>query len=280
MKNRLSWVRLGSGVALIGLLFVGVAAADGLPPLDAAGLAGYREFLAAPGHRAFAIAAGGGWAWKAGEGSAQAAGELALSACETDSGQTCVLYALEGRQVWDAARWATLWQPYPAVAKPARVGTARGEVFYNLAFKTPAGKALTLADFRGKVVLLHFWGAWCPSCQRELPDLQKLTQALAWARDIQVVLLQVREPFADSQRWVQQRGLSLPLYDSGLQAGQLERLRLADGQVVADRVLAPAFPSSYVLDKRGVVVFAHVGPVPAWPQYLPLLRDVAAKSGR
>lgn len=272
------WSRIVCGAVLCANSVWAAGTLTTLPPLDEAGLAGYQEFLAARSHRAFAIAPGGGWAWKAGEVSAQAASQLAVSACETESGQNCLLYALDEQRTFQAARWATLWQPYPAATQ--RVGTARGEAFYNLAFKTPAGKAVKLSDLRGKVVLLHFWGAWCPSCQRELPDLQKLTQAMARERGIQVVLLQVREPFADSQRWVQQRGLTLPLYDSGLAAGQLDMLPLADGKRVADRALAPAFPSSYVLDKRGVVVFSHIGPVPDWKQYLPLLRDAVTHSGQ
>ncbi len=281
MKHRRVARMLRWGVLMLAC-GAGTAGAEGklttLPPLDDAGLAGYRAFLAARSHRAFAIAPGGGWAWKAGEANAQAAGAGALAACETESGQNCVLYAVNAERILQATRWATLWQPYPTAT--TRVGTARGESFYNLAFKTATGKAMKLSDLRGKVVLLHFWGAWCPSCQRELPDLQKLTHAVAQERGMQVVLLQVREPFADSQRWVQQRGLTLPLYDSGLVAGQLEALPLADGKRVADRDLAPAFPSSYVLDKRGVVVFAHVGPVPDWLAYLPLLRDAVAKSGK
>jgi hypothetical protein len=35
-----------------------------------------------------------------------------------------------------------------------------------------------------------------------------------------------------------------------------------------------------VLDRHGVVVFSHTGPVSGWLQYLPFLRDVAARSGK
>ncbi|MCP4256903.1 MAG: TlpA family protein disulfide reductase [Planctomycetes bacterium] len=36
------------------------------------------------------------------------------------------------------------------------------------------GKSVSLADFRGKVVILNFWATWCPPCIREIPDFIEL----------------------------------------------------------------------------------------------------------
>jgi hypothetical protein len=47
-----------------------------------------------------------------------------------------------------------------------------------------------------------------------------------------------------------------------------------------DRELAKVFPTTYVLDKHGIVVYSNVDPVRGWNQYLPFLRDVAARSGK
>ena len=72
----------------------------------------------------------------------------------------------------------------------------------------------------------------------------------------------------------------LPLADSGSQGEGDTNLRLADGKTLADREIARAFPTSYVLDKHGLVIFSHVGPVHDWPQYEAFLRDAAAHSGK
>lgn len=253
-----------------------------IPQLDSAGQDGYREFLARGKHRAFAIAPGGVWAWKSEEISAQSASADALTSCQSDSGQSCIIYAVDDSVVFDIHAWERLWRPYldRAEASSAHTGLNRGERFYNLTFRSGSGKRMRISDLQGKVVLLHFWGSWCPPCRREMPDLQQLNDALAKSPDIQMVLLQVQEDFARSRQWVKQQHLNLPLFDSGAKGTGGNLLTLADMNKVHDRDLAPAFPTTYILDKRGIIVFSNIGPVAHWPQYLPLLRDVAKHSGK
>jgi thiol-disulfide isomerase/thioredoxin len=137
-----------------------------------------------------------------------------------------------------------------------------------------------LGDLKGKVVLLHFWGSWCSPCRSEIPELQKLFRALGRSTDIQMVLLQVREDAGVSRKWTRQQHLKLPFYDSGVKSKAMDWLMLADGNKIHDRDIAAVFPTTYVLDKHGIVVFSNIGPVARWSQYLPFLRDVVARSGK
>jgi thiol-disulfide isomerase/thioredoxin len=48
-----------------------------------------------------------------------------------------------------------------------------------LELKDMAGKTHTLADYRGRVVLINFWATWCPPCRDEMPTLQGLHERLS-----------------------------------------------------------------------------------------------------
>jgi thiol-disulfide isomerase/thioredoxin len=256
--------------------------AQAVPHLDASGRDGYRDFLDTDAHRAFVIAPGGAWAWKADAASADAATREALLACQHLAGRPCVPYASDDRVTFDSQNWPSLWGPYQrrAEAGKAPVGKDRGHHFFDLAIKSPAGQSMKLSDLRGKVTVLHFWGSWCPPCRREMPQLQKLHQALGATADVQLVLLQVRENFSTASQWALQQHLSLPLHDSGVKERGNKFLTLSNNETIADRDLAISFPTTYILDKHGLVVFSHAGPIEDWSQYLPFLHDVAEKSGK
>jgi thiol-disulfide isomerase/thioredoxin len=48
----------------------------------------------------------------------------------------------------------------------------------ELAFADADGKTLTLADYKGKIVLLNFWATWCGPCVKEMPSLDRLQAAM------------------------------------------------------------------------------------------------------
>lgn len=271
------------GYAAIGIMAAMAAGAHAGPPqLGRVGQAEYREFLAAPDHRAFAIAPGGAWGWAAEKGGRDDAEAEALARCQANTKQKCVTYAIDGRTAFDAAGWPKLWRPYLTAgeAQRAPIGRGLGQRFPDLAFATAAGRKGSVRGLRGKVAILHFWGSWCGPCRREMPDLQRLYERIRKRSDVALVLLQVREGFEVSRRWAAGQGLRLPLFDSGSGGEADDRFRLADGGMLADRDIASIFPTTYVLDKHGVVLFSHVGPMDRWPEYEAFIRDAASHSGR
>lgn len=281
MTTRRTAVRLGLGWLLTFGLPAWCAAA--FPPqLNRQGREAYAEYQGADVHRAFAIAPGGAWAWRAEMSTRAAAEAAALADCRRLIGQRCLLYAVDQDLVFDARAWREAWRPYATADQVRRAvtGTQPGQRFPDLRLIDPKGRDLTLANLRGRAVVLHFWGSWCPHCVVELPDLQALAGRLRDDGRVAMVLIPVREDFAQARDWARRQGLRLPLYDGGETVPARHALRLADGTLLPDRKLARVFPTTYVLDRQGLVVFSHQGPVAGWPTYSPLLKDVAEHSGK
>ncbi|OYW57315.1 MAG: hypothetical protein B7Y80_12095 [Hyphomicrobium sp. 32-62-53] len=73
--------------------------------------------------------------------------------------------------------------------KPAAAGAGGGDLvafvrktppveLANVSFSDEAGAAKTLADFKGKVVLLNLWATWCLPCRHEMPSLDRLQKEM------------------------------------------------------------------------------------------------------
>ncbi|QRO02509.1 TlpA family protein disulfide reductase [Archangium violaceum] len=111
------------------------------------------------------------------------------------------------------------------------------------------GGTLSLADLKGKVVMLDFWATWCPPCQAEMPSLVKL--AKEYEGKGLVFVAASRDDMPDAPMFVQEFILSrMP--------------ELAPYVVYAPDELAAAFqvtalPTLYFLDREGRVVDAQRG---------------------
>ena len=103
----------------------------------------------------------------------------------------------------------------------------------------------SLAQERGKVVLLNFWASWCPPCRDELPSLELLEAALE-SQHFKVVALNYRETDAALKRFLEQMPSSLNI------------VRDADG-AAAQAFGARAFPTSVLIKRDGTAAFTAVG---------------------
>jgi len=95
------------------------------------------------------------------------------------------------------------------VEEPARKPKA-------VAFVGPDGKPVHLEHFKGKVVLLNFWAAWCAACAREIPSLDALA-ATAKGSHLAVVPVSVdRGGLPVARAFYRKHDVShLPLYSDG-----------------------------------------------------------------
>jgi peroxiredoxin len=79
--------------------------------------------------------------------------------------------------------------------KDELVGVDVGTTAPMFAGATVAGpvKAKSLADYKGKVVLMNVWATWCGPCRTEMPSIQALHEALG-PKGLQVVAVSIDDP--------------------------------------------------------------------------------------
>jgi thiol-disulfide isomerase/thioredoxin len=62
---------------------------------------------------------------------------------------------------------------------------APGEMAPDFRYTMPDGTVRTLAELRGRKVLVNFWATWCAPCKEEMPDLQRIADE--YGETVQVV---------------------------------------------------------------------------------------------
>ena len=152
----------------------------------------------------------------------------------------------------------------PAVAAAGRLAPlARGEVAAlavahtpfrvpNVAFKDAEGHERTLADWRGRIILLNLWATWCVPCRREMPALDALQKDLGGA-DFEVVAVNIdtRDP-AKPLAFLKEVGVTHLAYYSDQSAKVFQDLKLA-GKVFG-------MPTTLIVDRSGCEIGEMAGP--------------------
>ena len=125
------------------------------------------------------------------------------------------------------------------------------------------GKPVKLADFRGKVVVLDFWGYWCGPCIGSMPELIKVHDQF---KDRPVVILAVHDQSVQSREAYDRKlaGVKHTVWeDRDLPfrvALDLPDPELAEGQsaigegVTCKRYQIEGFPTTMVIDREGKIV--------------------------
>jgi peroxiredoxin len=72
------------------------------------------------------------------------------------------------------------------------------------------GQVVSLADFKGRVVLVNFWASWCAECRSEMPMFEHLHLDFA-SQGLTVLGINFREETPSVQRYAKTLGLTFPL---------------------------------------------------------------------
>jgi thiol-disulfide isomerase/thioredoxin len=117
----------------------------------------------------------------------------------------------------------------------------------EIRFQDDEGHDLTLADFRGRVVLLNVWATWCVPCRKEMPALDRL-QARLGGKDFLVIPLSIdREGITPVKRFYQEvRVEKLGMYVDPSGRG-------------SHSLAVPGVPTTLLIDREGREVARKMG---------------------
>jgi peroxiredoxin len=112
--------------------------------------------------------------------------------------------------------------------------------------QTVTGQSVSIAEFRGRVVLINFWATWCAECRPDMLLLERLCQDFA-AQGLTILGMNVREDLQRIQRYAGAWGLTYPLV--------MDR---EGGMAKAYGVIG--LPTTFVVGRDGRPVALAVGP--------------------
>ncbi len=133
----------------------------------------------------------------------------------------------------------------------AQVAEANLDELHNLNIGQPApeivgkdlnGNPMKLSDYRGKVVVLVFWGSWCSPCMAEVPSERELAEKYR-GKPFAILGVNCRETIDVAKKTVEREKMTWPQWYDGEEG---------DGPI-AEKYHVRGFPTLFVIDAKGII---------------------------
>lgn len=131
------------------------------------------------------------------------------------------------------------------VSVPRASALDAGAKMPEIGLKDLSGKTVDLASLAGKVVIVDFWATWCAPCKEELPELEKLHKKYG-PKGLVVVGVSVDKESGGLKPFLDKLKISFPVVHDADHA-------------VSGKYSPPRMPSSYIVDRKGIVRYVHGG---------------------
>lgn len=130
-----------------------------------------------------------------------------------------------------------------AEGKKVQSSLVEGAKFPDFDEKDMAGKPLSAARFKGKVVLVDFWATWCPPCRAELPNVIK-TYEKHHSKGFEIIGISLDKDKKTLEGFIKDRDMTWPQYFDGL----------AWGNKLAGKYAVQSIPMTFLLDREGKII--------------------------
>ncbi|MGB6068821.1 MAG: TlpA disulfide reductase family protein [Desulfomonilaceae bacterium] len=135
----------------------------------------------------------------------------------------------------------------------------------DLRLQNTSGQMVSLADFKGKVVLLHFWSIRCPACRMEEPLLRAVKKSFGPA-GLEILWVNLVDPPRAIAEHAASDKMPVPVLHGTSGGASLKVVNIGSKTTAfvvnpaMEAILeVPAFPTTYIIDCRGSAVGYSVG---------------------
>ena len=115
----------------------------------------------------------------------------------------------------------------------------------ELTFRDLNGNVIHTADFKGKVVLVNFWAAWCAPCAEEIPQFMTLQQKYG-SQGVQVIGISIDDIDSELRAFYRKHSMNYPV--------------IAGDQQITDAFGGvPGLPTTFIIDRHSRIAARQVG---------------------
>ncbi|AKF06339.1 TlpA family protein disulfide reductase [Sandaracinus amylolyticus] len=115
----------------------------------------------------------------------------------------------------------------------------------ELGMRDLQGNQVTIASLRGRVVVVDFWASWCEPCADSMPVYQRLYNQYR-ERGLTIIGISQDQRVDNARQFASRHRLSFPVV-------------FDEGHAIANRYRPARMPTSFVIDRGGIVRHVHAG---------------------